>query len=145
MGDVQIVSKPGRPAETGGGPPSGLGQGLGLPRPYAASRRVRAASRSSATSGPSWRVEKLPARKLASVAPIIMPVSLPTMNQLFAESLPPAGAPCQWNMNLAADGALGPPAEGVCLRIAGACMDKLLGEMDGCAGSCTPGGRPSPT
>jgi hypothetical protein len=36
VGEVQTVSKPGRPAEAGGGPPSGLGQGLGLPRPYAA-------------------------------------------------------------------------------------------------------------
>jgi hypothetical protein len=52
-GEVQTVSKPGRPAEAGGGPPSGLGQSLGLPRSYAALRRVRAASRFSATSSPS--------------------------------------------------------------------------------------------
>jgi hypothetical protein len=33
VGDVKVVLKSGRPAEAGGGPPSGLGQGLGLPRP----------------------------------------------------------------------------------------------------------------
>jgi hypothetical protein len=32
--------------------------GLGLPRPYAVLRRVQAASRSNATSSPSWRKNK---------------------------------------------------------------------------------------
>jgi hypothetical protein len=31
--------------------------GLGLPRPYAAARRVRAAPRSSAASSPAWRAD----------------------------------------------------------------------------------------
>jgi hypothetical protein len=54
----------------GTGSPSGLGQGLGLPRPCAALRRVRAASCSSTTSSRPWRVEQLPVRKPTSVTPI---------------------------------------------------------------------------
>jgi hypothetical protein len=54
--------------------------------------------------------------------------------------LPLAGAPCQKSMNLAANGALGPPTEGVWVQIAAASLVALIWMTRG-GGSCTPGGN----
>jgi hypothetical protein len=70
VGDVETVLKPGRPAEAGGGPPSGLGYSPRCRTALVALGEGRPAMRSSAPYSPAWRVEKLSNRQRASVTPI---------------------------------------------------------------------------